>query len=382
MTGMGRASVTKHSKPRARDLGLLLPGTPGPRNAITDVPGVLVGYETLSSHANPTLMTGDLPVQTGVTAVLPRGFDTTPRPVWAGQHTLNGNGEMTGCHWVRDGGYFVGPILMTNTHSVGIAHHAATRWMLDSYAEAWNSRHLWAMPVVAETYDGILNDINGQHVTADHALGAIRLARGGPVAEGNVGGGAGMICYEFKGGTGTASRALTIDGQAFTVGVIVQANHGIRPWLTVLGVPVGQYMQDGRIGAASAELGSIICLIGTDLPLLPSQLERLARRATIGIGRGGSPGGNNSGDIFLSFSTANAIDLPQVSGPWRDLRCLNDEFLDPVYLAVVETVDEAVLNAMLAAEDTPTARPPGAVCRAIDAERLTEILKRHGRVAG
>jgi D-aminopeptidase len=235
--------------------------------------------------------------------------------------------------------------------------------------------------VVAETYDGVLNDINGQHVTADHALGAIRSAGDGPVVEGNVGGGAGMICYEFKGGTGTASRALTIDGQAFTVGVIVQANHGIRPWLTVLGVPVGQYMQDDRVGASSAERGSIICLIGTDLPLLPSQLERLARRATIGIGRAGSPGGNNSGDIFLSFSTANSTDLPQISGPWRDHLCLNDELLDPVYLAVVEAVDEAVLNAMLAAEDTPTARPPGAVCRAIDAQRLTEILKRYGRVA-
>jgi D-aminopeptidase len=382
MTGMGGAPVRGQPKPRARDLGFPMPGTAGPLNAITDVPGVLVGYETLSSHQTPALKAGDLPVQTGVTAILPRGFDRTPRPVWAGQHTLNGNGEMTGCHWVRDGGYFVGPILLTNTHSVGIAHHAATRWMLDTYAEAWSSRHLWAMPVVAETYDGVLNDINGQHVTAEHALRAIQSAKSGPIAEGNVGGGAGMICYELKGGTGTASRLLGIDGQSFTVGVIVQANHGIRPWLTILGVPVGQYMKEDRIRPFDVERGSIICVIGTDLPLLPSQLERLARRATIGVGRGGSPGGNNSGDIFLSFSTANAMELPQLGGPWRDFHCLNDEFLDPVYLAAVEAVDEAVLNAMLAAEDTPTARPAGAICRAIDAERLTEILERHGRAAG
>src|SRR5699024_3575855 len=251
----------------------------------------------------------------------------------------------------------------------------ATRWMLERYREAWESTHLWAMPVVAETYDGVLNDINGQHVQPEHALAAIRSAAAGPVAEGNVGGGAGMICYEFKGGTGTASRTLDIDGATYTLGVLVQANHGVRPWLTVLGVPIGQKMPEDRIPDLPQERGSIICVIGTDLPLLPSQLQKLARRATIGIGRGGTPGGNNSGDMFLAFSTANDLDLPQVSGPWRQMTCLNDELLDPVYLAAVEAVEEAVLNAMLAAEDTPMARPSGTVCRAIDGELVRRLLE-------
>lgn len=368
-------------KPRARTLGLPVPGTPGPWNAITDVPGVLVGYETLSSHANPDLQTGALPVQTGVTAILPRGFDATPRPVWAGQFALNGNGEMTGAHWVRDGGYFVGPVMITNSHSIGMVHHGATRWMIGHYAAEWESRHLWAMPVVAETYDGVLNDINGLHVTADHALAAIRSARSGPIAEGNVGGGAGMICYEFKGGTGTASRMIETDGQSFALGALVQANHGLRSWLTVLGVPVGREMEADRMPGFAAERGSVICILATDLPLSPGQLERLARRAALGIGRGGTPGGNNSGDMFLAFSTANETNLPQLSGPWRSLTSLNDELLDPVYMAAVDAVDEAILNAMLAAEDIPSARPAGSVCRAIDAEHLMAILRRHGRAA-
>jgi D-aminopeptidase len=220
---------TNLPRPRARALGLPFPGTPGSFNAITDVAGVLVGYETLSSHADATLARGGLPVQTGVTAVLPRGFEASPRPVWAGQFTLNGNGEMTGTHWVRDGGYFVGPVMITNTHSVGMVHHGATRWMLEHYAAEWQDRHLWAMPVVAETYDGVLSDINGLHVTAEHALNAIRSARSGPLAEGNVGGGTGMVCYEFKGGTGTASRLVEVDRRDFTLGALVQANHGLRP---------------------------------------------------------------------------------------------------------------------------------------------------------
>ncbi|MCT8997315.1 DmpA family aminopeptidase [Chelativorans intermedius] len=364
-------------RPRARELGLRLPGVPGAHNAITDVPGVLVGYETLSSHREPGLQTGPLPVQTGVTAILPAGFETRPRPVWAGQFTLNGNGEMTGTHWIRDGGYFVGPILLTNTHSVGAVHDGATRWILEHHGKAWRDTHLWAMPVVAETYDGVLNDINGQHVRPEHALAAIRAASPGPVAEGNVGGGAGMICYEFKGGTGTASRRVEIADGTYHLGVLVQANHGVRPWLNVLGVPVGHAMREDRIPDLHHERGSVICIIGTDLPLLPSQLQKLARRATIGIGRGGTPGGNNSGDMFLAFSIANDMDLPQLSGPWRQMTCLNDELLDSVYLAAVEAVEEAVLNAMLAAEDTPTARPAGSICRAIDATRLLRLVEGH-----
>ncbi len=215
-------------KRRARELGLRLPGTPGRHNAITDVDGVLVGYQTLSSRATPALAANGLPVQTGVTAILPRGHDPVPRPVWAGLHALNGNGEMTGSHWIRDGGYFIGPVLITNTHAIGAAHEAAVRWMIKTYRAQWESNHLWAMPVVAETYDGVLNDINGLHVRPEHALAALANASRDPPAEGNVGGGAGMICYEFKGGTGTASRMLDIDGESYAVGALVQANHGLR----------------------------------------------------------------------------------------------------------------------------------------------------------
>lgn len=361
-------------KPRARELGIPFRGETGRNNAITDVPGVLVGYETLSSLSKPALQTGELPVQTGVTAILPHGFDSIPRAVWAGQFSLNGNGEMTGTHWIKDGGYLVGPIMITNSHAIGAVHDGATRWMVEHYADSWQTNHLWAMPVVAETYDGVLNDINGFHVTRDHALSAIRSARSGPIAEGNVGGGSGMICYEFKGGTGTSSRVLEIDCQDFTIGVLVQANHGIRPWLTVAGVRVGEKMMEDRIPDFKTERGSIVCIIATNLPLSSRQLEKLSRRATIGISKTGSPGGNNSGDIFLAFSTANEMELPQLSGPWRDFRCLNDELLDPVYLAAVEAIDEAILNAMLAAEDVATARPRGAVCKAIDTEKLIGCL--------
>jgi len=365
------------SRPRARDLGLDFTGTPGPLNAITDIAGVRVGLRTRIEGDGP-LVTGRGPVRTGVTAILPRGHDPQPQPVWAGMYALNGNGEMTGTHWVRDGGYLVGPICISNSHAVGMVHHGATRWMLRQYADAWESRHLWAMPVVAETYDGVLNDINGLHVTADDALAAIETAAPGPVAEGNTGGGTGMICYEFKGGTGTASRRLDLAGQSHVVGALVQANHGIRPWFTPLGVPVGRQLADDRI-SLGGERGSIIAIVGTDAPLLPHQLQRLARRAAIGIGRGGTPGGNNSGDIFLTFSTANPMPLMQIGEARLRMECLSDEVIDPLYLAVVESIEEAVLNALVAAEDMSTLRPPGRICRAIDHGRLVEIMRRHGR---
>jgi D-aminopeptidase len=368
------------TKLRARDRGLPLPGDTGEFNSITDVPGVLVGYKTLSSYDDPSLKTSELPVQTGVTAILPRGFDSTPRPVWAGQFSLNGNGEMTGSHWVHDAGYLVGPIMLTNSQAVGAVHDGASRWMVNHYAKVWENNHLWAMPVVSETYDGVLNDINGFHVTSEHAKSAIQNAQSGPIAEGNVGGGAGMICYEFKGGTGTASRSIKIGSEAFTVGVLVQANHGIRPWLNVLGEPIGKQMNEFRIPDFKTERGSVVCIIATDLPLSASQLERLSRRATIGIGRGGTPGGNNSGDIFLAFSTANETTLPQLSGTWRDMKILNDELLDPVYMAAVESVDEAVINALFAAEDVPTARPQGAICKAINTDQVIEAFKINGRL--
>jgi D-aminopeptidase len=362
------------TKKRARDLGIPLAGTPGPLNAITDVPGVQVGTSELLSSVDPSLATRGIQVQTGVTAILPRGRDPIPKPVWAGQFSLNGNGEMTGSHWVRDGGWLCGPVMITNSHSVGPVHSAAVRWMIETYGETWESNHLWAMPVVAETYDGVLNDINGLHVTEAHARAALDAAQPGPVPEGNTGGGAGMICYEFKGGTGTSSRSVQIDGQGFTMGALVQANHGLRPWLTVAGRSVGPQMMQDRIPDMSTERGSIIVVLATDLPLSPSQLERLARRASIGIGRAGTPGGNNSGDIFLAFSTANEMSLPQLSGPWRTMTTLNDELLDPVYLAAVEAVDEAVLNALCAATDVPLARPASGMCRAIDTEHLARIF--------
>lgn len=363
---------------RARDLGLDVPGRPGPQNAITDVMGVEAGFTTIQKGDGP-LAQGKGPVRTGVTAILPRGHHPVPEPVWAGAYALNGNGEMTGTHWIHDGGYLVGPICITNTHSVGIVHHAATRWMLETYADQFQHNHLWAMPVIAETYDGILNDINGQHVTQDDALSAIRGATDGPVAEGNVGGGTGMVCYEFKGGTGTASRVITVDGEEFTVAALVQANHGARSWLNVLGVPVGRYLTEDRLFDDAQDLGSIIVILATDAPMLPHQLRRLAKRGAIGVGRGGSPGGNGSGDIMLAFSVANRGPLPQLSDARRNMDYVNDDEFDVLYEAGVEAIEESVINAMVTASDTPTLRPAGRVCRAIDHEQLIDLMRKHGR---
>lgn len=367
--------INRAKKGRARDFGLEFSGVPGSHNAITDVDGVLVGYETLSSHNNSALETNGIPIQTGVTAILPRGTSRVPKPVWAGIHAFNGNGEMTGSHWIRDGGYFVGPVMITNSHSVGAVHDAATRWIIDTYADAWHDNHLWAMPVVAETYDGVLNDINGQHVRPEHAYKALQSAKAGHIAEGNVGGGAGMICYEFKGGTGTASRQIEIDGQTFLLGVLVQANHGLRPWLKIQGQTVGPQMMQNRIPGIDGERGSIIAVLATDMPLQPLQLNKLARRGAIGIGRGGTAGGNNSGDIFLAFSTANEMELPQLSGPWRQFVSLNDELLDAVYMAAIDAIEEAIVNAMVAAEPVPTARPAGHFCQVLDIELLKKALR-------
>lgn len=364
-------------KPRARALGIPFDGATGPGNAITDVPGVLVGQVTLIEGDGP-LRPGHGPIRTGVTAILPRGHQQAMMPVWAGFHALNGNGEMTGTHWIRHAGHFYGPICITNTHGVGAAHHGATRWMIDHYGDDFRECHLWALPVVAETYDGVLNDINGMHLTPDHTRTAIASADSGPVAEGNTGGGTGMIAYEFKGGTGTASQMLRLGGRDHMIGVLVQANHGIRDWLTVLGVPVGREMGEDRL--LKREQGSIIVIIGTDIPLLPHQLTRLAQRGSIGIGRGGTPGGNNSGDLFLAFSTANPMTRnDHVSAPSR-MEAIPDDWLDPIYLAVTRAVEEAVLNAMLAAEDMTVLKPAGRICRAIDADALIAVLRQYGRM--
>lgn len=349
---------------RARDLGLPFPGTPGPLNAITDVSGVTVGYKTLLDPARH--------MRTGVTAIIPRMDAGQPEPVRAGQATLNGNGEMTGAHWINDGGYFLGPVLITNTHGIGACHTGATRWMIDRYAAHFRDGIAWAMPVVAETYDGILNDINAMFVEPEHAIEALNSAASGPVAEGAVGGGTGMIAYEFKAGTGTASRRVPLAGETYTVGVLVQANHGKRPWFNVLGQPVGAQMPfDGLV---SRETGSIIVVIATDAPLSTISLRHLARRAGLGLGRGGTPGGNSSGDIFLAFSTAPFGPMPQAAGALIQRTEFNAELIDPIYLAAVEAVEEAVVNAIVAGTATPTFRFPGKVIPGIDRDALAAMF--------
>ncbi len=352
-------------KPRARDLGLPFPGIPGPHNAITDVPGVTVGFCTLTDPARQ--------MRTGVTILRPRQDAGTPQPVWAGQFTLNGNGEMTGTHWIQDAGYFIGPLAITNTHGIGAVHHGVTQWMIEHYGDFFRSGHGWAMPVVGETYDGMLNDINALHVAPEHAIQAIKSARGGAVAEGSTGGGNGMIAYEFKGGTGTASRKVGLAGQDYTVGALVQANHGRRPWLNILGKPVGKLMPEGAW--RDKEVGSIIVYIGTDAPLSPLSLHHLAKRAGIGIGRGGTPSGNSSGDIFLAFSVANPGPMPQQAGPLLTATFLNNEILDPVYLASVEAVEEAVINAIVAGEDVAAINPMGLTVPGIDTEKLATLFR-------
>ena len=363
------------SQTRARDLGLDFPGTPGEFNSLTDLEGVLVGHTTLIKD---DLGENTKPVRTGVTVILPDGRNPEPRSILAGQFSLNGNGEMTGTHWIHDAGYLFGPICITNTHSVGMVHHAATKWMLEFHGNQFEDKHVWAMPVVAETYDGTLNDINGQHVREEHVFAAITNARSGMPEEGNVGGGTGMICYEFKGGVGTSSRIVEIGGEKFTVAAQVQANHGIRDWLTILGVPVGREMQEDRL--FERESGSIIVVMGTDAPLSPLYLRSLARRAALGIGRTGTVGGDSSGDIFLAFSTANKQMLPDLSPIRQTFEFLNGEFIDPIYVGAVEATEEAIINAMIAAKTMTTVKPAGKICRAVDHQRLCDIMRKFGRL--
>ncbi len=359
--------VTTHlsdGRPRARGLGLPFEGQCGAGNAITDVPGVEVGASTIIEDG------GRGAVRTGVTAILPRGKASPLVPVWAGVSAFNGNGEMTGAHWIREAGYFVGPVCLTNTHSVGMAHHAVTRW-LTRHRTYDGAADPWLLPVVAETCDSHLNDMNGLHVREDHVQAALESAAAGPVAEGNVGGGTGMICYEFKGGTGTASRR----GANYHVGALVQANFGVRPWLSVLGVPVGKLLTEDRLWPR--EQGSIIVVVATDAPLLPIQLQRVARRAGLGIGRTGTAGGNGSGDIFLAFSTANAVEGTALD-PLPSLRYIPNGELDPLFEATVQAVEEAVLNALVAAE-TMTGYDGNRVV-AIDHGRLRDVMRAHGRL--
>jgi D-aminopeptidase len=371
-------------KPRARDLGLPFEGRPGEFNALTDIAGVEIGFTTLI-EGEGEVEVGKGPIRTGVTAILPRGKRTKPYPIWAGQFNLNGNGEMTGTHWINDAGYFISPICLTNSHSVGIAHHAAVGWMINQYKDFFIEDHGWAMPVIAETYDGLTNDICGRHITEEHVLSALTSAKSGPIKEGNVGGGTGMMTYEFKGGTGTSSRIVNIGEKKYTIGALVQSNFGTRKDLTILGVPVGKHMPENAVISEMIghETGSIIVVIGTDLPLLPIQLRRIAKRAAIGIGRTGSPGGHYSGDIFLAFSIANDIELPGIMSeqPFSySLEFINDHYFDDIYDATVQSIEEAVINAMVAAESITTIKPGGKTLEAIDHNRLKAIMKRYYRL--
>ncbi len=362
---------------RARDLGIPFDGETGPLNAITDVEGVEVGYTTLT-EGEGELEIGKGPVRTGVTIIHPRGREKTFDAVWAGRFSLNGNGEMTGVHWIDEAGAFSGPVGITNTHSVGLVHHGILRWLVQ-HEGFQNQADLWMLPVSAETCDEYLNDINGQHVTEDHVMAACDNAAPGPVAEGNVGGGTGMICYEFKGGTGTSSRRCTVQGETYTVGVLVQANFGARNDLSVRGVPVGRHLRENTLWKTPSHQhaqGSIIAIAITDAPLMPLQLQRIARRIGLGIARTGTPSENGSGDIFLAMSTGNGV-ADSSNGIEPTLKYVLTEEMDPLFLATVEATEEAIINALVAAE-TMTGQG-GHTVHAIDHGALKDVMKQYGR---
>ncbi len=331
---------------RARALGVPFDGTPGRWNAITDVTGVEVGYTTLISGEGK-LEVGKGPVRTGVTAIVPRGHASLNDPVYAGTFSLNGNGEMTGTAWVEESGFLEGPVVITNTHSVGVARDAVIAWRL-AHGAADKTGYWWSLPVVAETWDGWLNDINGFHVKPEAVAHALDTAHGGAIEEGSVGGGTGMICYEFKGGTGTASRIIPVaegdnSGRTYTIGALVQANCGRRPQLTIAGVPVGKEIPGS---VYPKENGSIIIVVATDAPLLPGQLKRLARRASLGLARTGSISGNGSGDLFLAFSTANP-GVADPDQPTHTVQTIPNDRMDPIFEATVQAVEEAIVNALV-----------------------------------
>ena len=371
------AQQSTSAKPRARDLGVPFEGTPGPLNAITDVPGVTVGFTTLVSGEGK-LVVGKGPVRTGVTAILPRGVTAVNDPVFAGWFSQNGNGEMTGTTWVDESGFLAGPVMITNTHSVGVVRDSVIQWLVGH--DKMGLGDLWSLPVVAETWDGYLNDINGFHVKPEHVFHAMESAASGPVAEGNVGGGTGMICNGFKGGTGTSSRKLAAAQGGYTVGVLVQCNFGRRPNLLIAGVPVGQEITRdvpyASTSFAQAETGSIIVVVATDAPLTGQQLKRIARRVTLALGRLGSVSGNGSGDIFIAFSTANpgAAAADHVV----DLKMLPNEKMDDLFAATVWSTEEAIVNAMVAAE-TMTGIDDHKVI-ALPHDELRAVLKKYNRL--
>jgi D-aminopeptidase len=368
--------ATPAGKPRARALGVPFRGAPGAANAITDVAGVEVGYATLIEGAD---------VRTGVTAIHPRGRHEAGDPCAAGFHSLNGNGEMTGVSWIEEAGMFAGPVAITNTHAVGIAHAAIVRWTVEHHPDLAAA---WLLPVAAETWDGYLNDINGGHITEQVGVRALEAAAGGPIEEGSVGGGTGMCCYQFKGGSGTASRVVDYAGAAFTVGVFVQANFGARRELTVAGVPMGEALADdnpmeAHFGAPAGS-GSVIAIVATDAPLLPGQCKALARRVPLGLARTGTSGSHFSGDLFLAFSTANAGAFTpgsrslygEPTGRYDGLRFIPWGYLDGFFEAVVQATEEAVLNALTANNEMAglgAHRVP-----ALPRERVADLLARDG----
>jgi D-aminopeptidase len=372
VVALGWQLVFAQGRPRARDLGIPFEGDSGPLNAITDVQGVEVGHTTLISGQGK-LVVGQGPVRTGVTAILPRGKGSQD-PVFAGWFSLNGNGEMTGTTWVEESGFLEGPVAITNTHSVGVVRDAVIDWRV-KHGKPDASGYWWSLPVVAETYDGFLNDTNGFHVKPQHVFEALNSARSGPVAEGNVGGGTGMICYEFKGGIGTASRKLDEKSGGYTVGVLVQCNCGARSQLRVAGVPVGLEIPEKP--AYESDTGSIIIVVATDAPLLPHQLKRLARRASLGLARTGSVSGNGSGDIFIAFSTAN----PGASKPTgiAQVEMVPNDRMNPLFAATVDATEEAIVNALVAAETMTGANNHTVI--ALPHDRLRAALKKYNRLA-
>jgi L-aminopeptidase/D-esterase-like protein len=366
------------ARPRARDLGVPFDGTPGPLNAISDVAGVTVGHTTLISGTGK-LEVGKGPVRTGVTAVFPRGKEVNDTGVFAGWWSLNGNGEMTGTTWVEESGILTGPVMITNTHSVGVVRDAVIQWTV-AHRKVGPDDDWWSLPVVAETWDGYLNDINGFHVKAEDAFHAIDSSHGGSVEEGAVGGGTGMVCNGFKGGIGTSSRRLSEKDGGYTVGVLVQCNYGSRQNFRVAGIPVGREIPSDDPYAFApddiTERGSIIVIVATDAPLLPHQLKRLARRVSLGLGRNGSISGNGSGDIFIAFSTANtggaAVDRVV------DLKMLPNDKLNPVFAATVEATEESIINAMVAAASMTGIDNHRVI--ALPHDQLRAILKKYNRL--
>ncbi|MEQ8485459.1 MAG: P1 family peptidase [Pseudomonadales bacterium] len=378
MTGLPTAHErTPGGKLRARGAGIPFDGVPGPANAITDVAGVEVGYCTLIRGDGP-LVVGQGPVRTGVTAVLPLGRERGHEAVWAGVFSLNGYGEMTAFPWVDEAGRCEGPITLTNTHSVGAARDATIQWLHSRPAARDADDAQFFLPVSAETYDGELNDINGHHVHAEHVIAAIESARGGRIEEGSVGGGTGMRCYQFKAGSGTASRAVQVAGEVFHVGAFVQANFGRRYMCTVAGVPVGRHFPPPEQQAATQETGSLIVIVATDAPLLPHQLRRLARRPTLAMARSGGVSAHYSGDLFLAFTTKNAAAVREARRV-TTISYLPDQQLTPLFEAAIQAADEAIVNSFVG---TPAMTgKDGHTIEAFPVDEVRELLRRHDRLA-